>query len=155
MEYPYHRVETRDWNEIAGEQSQRAWRKAELLSGPLVHVRFRIVEPVVPDSGGKAAISEQSLESWSGPEVEMFGGRQQPPALTEQPGEPGAEVDGGQDQSATRCEHPNEFVRDSQRIVDVLLGALAKALPDRIPAASAGTMSNLMIHCHLARSMAL
>ncbi len=33
----------------------------------------------------------------------------------------------------------------SQRIVDALLGALAKALPDRIPAASAGTMSNLVI----------
>jgi N-methylhydantoinase B len=36
-------------------------------------------------------------------------------------------------------------VETSQRIVDVLLGALAQALPDRIPAASAGTMSNLAI----------
>jgi N-methylhydantoinase B len=36
-------------------------------------------------------------------------------------------------------------VEMSQRIVDVLLGALAGALPDRIPAASAGTMSNLMV----------
>jgi N-methylhydantoinase B len=36
-------------------------------------------------------------------------------------------------------------VETSQRIVDVLLGALAEALPGRIPAASAGTMSNLMI----------
>lgn len=36
-------------------------------------------------------------------------------------------------------------VEMSQRIVDVLLGAFARALPDRIPAASAGTMSNLMI----------
>ena len=35
-------------------------------------------------------------------------------------------------------------VETSQRIVDVVLGALARALPDRIPAASAGTMSNLM-----------
>jgi N-methylhydantoinase B len=34
-------------------------------------------------------------------------------------------------------------VETSQRIVDVLLGALARALPGRIPAASAGTMSNL------------
>lgn len=34
-------------------------------------------------------------------------------------------------------------VETSQRIVDVLLGALARALPQRIPAASAGTMSNL------------
>src|SRR5947208_2104751 len=34
-------------------------------------------------------------------------------------------------------------VETSQRIVDVLLRALAKALPDRIPAASSGTMNNL------------
>jgi N-methylhydantoinase B len=33
----------------------------------------------------------------------------------------------------------------SQRIVDTLLRALAKALPDRIPAAAAGTMTNLTI----------
>jgi N-methylhydantoinase B len=36
-------------------------------------------------------------------------------------------------------------VETSQRIVDVLLGALAQAIPDRIPAASSGTMSNLTI----------
>ncbi len=35
-------------------------------------------------------------------------------------------------------------VETSQRIVDVVLGALAQALPARIPAASAGSMSNLM-----------
>ncbi len=34
-------------------------------------------------------------------------------------------------------------VETSQRIVDVLLRALAHALPDRIPAASSGTMNNL------------
>jgi N-methylhydantoinase B len=36
-------------------------------------------------------------------------------------------------------------VETSQRIVDVLLGALAAACPDRIPAASQGTMNNLII----------
>lgn len=36
-------------------------------------------------------------------------------------------------------------VETSQRIVDVLLGALAQACPDEIPAASAGTMNNLTI----------
>jgi len=36
-------------------------------------------------------------------------------------------------------------VETSQRIVDVLLGALSKALPDFIPAASQGTMNNLLI----------
>lgn len=33
----------------------------------------------------------------------------------------------------------------SQRVVDLVLGALAQALPDRIPAASQGTMNNLTI----------
>ena len=36
-------------------------------------------------------------------------------------------------------------VETSQRIVDVLLGALAHACPDKIPAASSGTMNNLTI----------
>jgi len=36
-------------------------------------------------------------------------------------------------------------VETSQRIVDALLGALSKALPDRIPAASQGTMNNISI----------
>ncbi len=36
-------------------------------------------------------------------------------------------------------------VETSQRIVDVLLHALAQAIPDRIPAAASGTMNNLTI----------
>jgi N-methylhydantoinase B len=36
-------------------------------------------------------------------------------------------------------------VETSQRIVDAVLGALARALPERIPAASSGTMNNLLI----------
>jgi N-methylhydantoinase B len=36
-------------------------------------------------------------------------------------------------------------VETSQRIVDALLKALAQAIPDRIPAAAAGTMNNLTI----------
>ena len=36
-------------------------------------------------------------------------------------------------------------VETSQRIVDVVLGAFARALPGRVPAASYGTMSNLLI----------
>jgi N-methylhydantoinase B len=36
-------------------------------------------------------------------------------------------------------------VETSQRIVDVVLGALAEALPDRVPAAGQGTMNNLTI----------
>ena len=36
-------------------------------------------------------------------------------------------------------------VETSQRIVDVLLRAFARMLPDRIPAASSGTMNNLTI----------
>jgi len=36
-------------------------------------------------------------------------------------------------------------VETSQRIVDVLLGAFARAIPERVPAASQGTMNNLLI----------
>jgi N-methylhydantoinase B len=36
-------------------------------------------------------------------------------------------------------------VETSQRIVDVLLGALAEAAPDRVPAASQGTMNNTLV----------
>lgn len=36
-------------------------------------------------------------------------------------------------------------VETSQRIVDVLYGALSKALPDKIPAASGGTMNNMTL----------
>lgn len=36
-------------------------------------------------------------------------------------------------------------VETSQRIVDVLFGALAQALPDKVPAASQGTMNNVTI----------
>jgi N-methylhydantoinase B len=36
-------------------------------------------------------------------------------------------------------------VETSQRIADVLLGALAQAVPDRVPAASQGTMNNILV----------
>jgi N-methylhydantoinase B len=36
-------------------------------------------------------------------------------------------------------------VETSQRIVDVLFGAFAQAVPDRVPAAGKGTMNNLLI----------
>jgi N-methylhydantoinase B len=36
-------------------------------------------------------------------------------------------------------------VETSQRIVDAILGALAQAIPDRVPAASQGTMNNLAL----------
>ena len=39
-------------------------------------------------------------------------------------------------------------VETSQRIVDTVMGALALALPDRVPAASSGTMNNLLIGGH-------
>jgi len=39
-------------------------------------------------------------------------------------------------------------VETSQRIVDAVLGAFARALPDRVPAASSGTMNNLLIGGH-------
>lgn len=51
--------------------------------------------------------------------------------------------------TVTNAEHPASVaggnVETSQRIVDVLFKALARALPERIPAASQGTMNNLTI----------
>lgn len=38
-------------------------------------------------------------------------------------------------------------VETSQRIVDVLFAAFAQALPDRVPAASQGTMNNVLLGC--------
>jgi N-methylhydantoinase B len=43
-------------------------------------------------------------------------------------------------------------VETSQRIVDVLLGALAKACPCKIPSASQGTMNNITVGGHLSDS---
>ncbi|WP_029520972.1 hydantoinase B/oxoprolinase family protein [Persephonella sp. IF05-L8] len=47
------------------------------------------------------------------------------------------------------CNHPAAVsagnVETSQRIVDVVLGALSKAIPEEIPAASQGTMNNITI----------
>ncbi|MGH7565779.1 MAG: hydantoinase B/oxoprolinase family protein [Gemmatimonadota bacterium] len=54
-----------------------------------------------------------------------------PPGSLLDPG-PGSAVAGGN-------------VETSQRLVDVVLGALAQAIPDRIPAASQGTMNNLAL----------
>ena len=59
-----------------------------------------------------------------------------PPGSLLDPG-PGSAVSGGN-------------VETSQRIVDVVLGALARAVPDRIPAASQGTMNNLALSGALA-----
>src|SRR5690606_4481492 len=39
-------------------------------------------------------------------------------------------------------------VEVSQRVADVVLGALAQALPDRVGAASQGTMNNLLMGGH-------
>ena len=51
--------------------------------------------------------------------------------------------------SVVNAQHPAPVaggnVETSQRITDVLLGALAQALPDQVPAASQGTMNNITI----------
>jgi N-methylhydantoinase B/oxoprolinase/acetone carboxylase alpha subunit len=54
--------------------------------------------------------------------------------------------------SIVNCTHPSAVaggnVETSQRITDVVLGALAKALPHLIPAASQGTMNNVTLGGH-------
>jgi N-methylhydantoinase B len=53
------------------------------------------------------------------------------------------------ERSVVNARHPAPVaagnVETSQRIVDVLLAAFAQALPDRVPAASQGTMNNLLL----------
>jgi N-methylhydantoinase B len=53
------------------------------------------------------------------------------------------------ERSVVNASHPAPVaagnVETSQRIVDVLLAAFAEALPDRVPAASQGTMNNLLL----------
>lgn len=54
--------------------------------------------------------------------------------------------------SVVNAQHPAPVaggnVETSQRITDVLLGALSKALPEKVPAASQGTMNNITIGGH-------
>lgn len=54
--------------------------------------------------------------------------------------------------SVVNAQHPAPVaggnVETSQRITDVLLGALAQALPNKVPAASQGTMNNVTIGGH-------
>ncbi len=71
------------------------------------------------------------------PSIPANGGCYRPIGLTAPPGtivnaDPPAAVAAGN-------------VETSQRIADVLLGALAQAAPDRVPAASQGTMNNVLI----------
>jgi N-methylhydantoinase B/oxoprolinase/acetone carboxylase alpha subunit len=58
--------------------------------------------------------------------------------------------------SIVNCNHPSAVaggnVETSQRITDVVLGALAKALPNIIPAASQGTMNNVTLGGHNPRT---
>ncbi len=60
--------------------------------------------------------------------------------------------------TVVNAKHPSPVaggnVETSQRITDVLLGALAQALPDKVPAASQGTMNNVTIGGHDPRTKA-
>jgi N-methylhydantoinase B len=71
------------------------------------------------------------------PTIPANGGCYRPLTLTSQPG------------TIVDAERPAAVaagnVETSQRIADVLLGALAQAAPDRVPAASQGTMNNVLI----------
>ncbi len=136
---------------IAPEQrdSRRSARAAQILRSPglaqddkLVEVDFTGSDPQVEGS-----INAVEAITWSAcfyvfrcllaEDVPATAGLMRPvrviaPAGTVVNARPPAAVAGGN-------------VETSQRIVDVLLRALAEALPDRIPAAAAGTMTNLTI----------
>jgi N-methylhydantoinase B len=80
------------------------------------------------------------LRCLQGGDVPVNGGSMEPLQVTAPPGS----VVGAQSPAAVAAGN----VETSQRIVDVLFGALALALPDRVPAASQGTMNNLAFGGH-------
>lgn len=119
----------------------RAKGKAE-RSRPVVTVDFTGSDPQVEGSiNGVAAITYSAcfyvFRCLLSEEVPATAGLMRPieviaPEGTIVNAQPPAAVAGGN-------------VETSQRIVDVLLRALAQAIPDRIPAAASGTMNNLTI----------
>jgi N-methylhydantoinase B len=124
------------------EQGTATIRVAATLDGEAVQFDFTGTDPVVDGSLNAVLSITQSacyyvVRSLLDGPVPMNAGCFAPVAVTAPAGclvnaQPPAAVAGGN-------------VETSQRIVDAVLGALAQAMPDRIPAASQGTMNNLTI----------
>ena len=117
-------------------------RAALTLRGGRAHVDFTGSSPQVPGSVNAVeavtfAATQYALRCVLGGELPVNDGAFRPVRVTAPIGtvvhaRPPAAVAAGN-------------VETSQRIVDVVLGALGVAMPDRVPAASSGTMNNLLI----------
>ncbi|MEM1125190.1 MAG: hydantoinase B/oxoprolinase family protein [Bacteroidota bacterium] len=117
-------------------------RVAAHVEGAGVRFDFDGTDPMVPSAFNAVLSITQSacyyaVYGLAGADIPMNAGCFAPVSVTAPVGcllnaRPPAAVAGGN-------------VETSQRVVDVVLGALAPALPDRVPAASQGTMNNLTI----------
>lgn len=111
------------------------------VKGDELTVDFRDAPPQTPGSmNAVRAITESAtyyvLRCLAGDEMPSNAGLMRPVTLLTTPGTlldavPNAAVSAGN-------------VETSQRLVDVLFGALAQAAPDRVPAASCGSMNNVL-----------
>jgi N-methylhydantoinase B len=120
----------------------RPWNRGRVARSPMVTVDFTGSDPQVEGSvNAVAAITYSAcfyvFRCLLAEDVPAAAGLMRPikviaPKGTIVNARPPAAVAGGN-------------VETSQRIVDVLLRALAQAIPDRIPAAASGTMNNLTI----------
>jgi N-methylhydantoinase B len=100
-------------------------------SAPQVAANFNAVEAVT------RSCLYYAVRVATDPTIPTNGGCYRPLDLVTEPGS----VVSAQDGVAVAAGN----VETSQRIADVLLGALAGAVPDRVPAASQGTMNNVLI----------
>ncbi|MEL6548007.1 MAG: hydantoinase B/oxoprolinase family protein, partial [Myxococcota bacterium] len=111
---------------ISGESAQFDFRDSDpQCTGPMNAVRAIALSAVF-----------YAMRCLGGPSLPSNGGIMRPLKVLTQPGTivdslPPAAVSAGN-------------VETSQRLVDVVFGALAQAAPDRIPAASGGTMNNVL-----------
>jgi len=100
-------------------------------SSPQVEANFNAVEAVT------RSCLYYAVRVATDPTIPTNGGCYRPLDLVTEPGS----IVSAQDGVAVAAGN----VETSQRIADVLLGALAQAAPDRVPAASQGTMNNVLI----------
>ncbi|MET1128506.1 MAG: hydantoinase B/oxoprolinase family protein [Thermoproteota archaeon] len=133
--------EAEDYLELSGGGTAAIRARVEVSRGS-VRVDFsgtdrQVDEPVNAVYGVTVAATTFALKAVIDPEMPMNQGFYRVVSIEAPPGtivnpEPPAPVGGGN-------------VETSQRIADVVLKALAEAFPDRVPAASCGTMTNVMV----------
>ncbi len=127
---------------LEGRDDLHAITVAITLSGGLLHADFTGSDPqVAANVNAVRAVTRSCLylavRVATDPSIPANGGCERPLTLVT----PAGSIVDARPPAAVAAGN----VEASQRIADVLLGALAQLFPDRIPAASQGTMNNLLI----------